>query len=485
MVWWLLLGCAAVSIVTWARLGAERLANPYQMDYGEGGMLEKAREAASGEPLYPRTTEPPYVPLVYGPIYPALWGLIYPLAPLAFWPGRLIALLATAGVAACLLVVVWAKTGRWAPGVVAAGLFLALYPVRFWTALARVDQLALLLSVAGWGTFVYGRRLWWIGALLMVAALFVKQSMVAAPLSALVAAWLMGEGRRALKGLGLMAAVGVAGLVLTQVLTAGAFIRDALGGNANRWLIGLFLAHLKSFLVAAPAAWLGAALACWAALRDEEMRPVALYLIAAGLVTLSMGKIGATVNYYIEFSAVAALGVGFLIGKRPPLAGTRVSPAVCVGALAAMQMLVSPLWANPPGMLWHSQGSELAAAVAAEPGEVLSEWMGPVVRAGKTLWLEPFVTTQMAVDGRWDQRPIVGMIRHRKFGLIVMSAREPWGPPEGGYMWTREERAAVMQGYAPVGTANGFLLLRPRPSGAPGDRRRPAGRRAVGVGGGR
>jgi hypothetical protein len=360
---------------------------------------------------------------------------------------------------------------------VAAGLFFGFGPVRIWTGLARVDSLALLLSMAGWGVFVYVRRLRWLGALVMVAAVFAKQSMLAAPVAAVAALALAGERRAALLHLAGMVAVGAAILAALQVATHGAFGLDAGVALLNKWQAALFLSGLSGFGKSAPGVLVTAALVCAVGARDHELRPVALYAAAAGLVVLSAGKVGASFNYYLEFCAVASLSLGLLLGRRWAVKSERLSPIFYLSVLAIVQIALTARMpivpAGPtqdsgaPAMAVQGRGrgsAALTAAVAAEPGEVLSECMGPVVQAGKVLWVEPFVTTQLAVAGWWDQGPLLAMIRHRQFGLVVMSDFELRRPPGANIdvRWTEDERAAMARNYTPVARVGEFWLLRPR-----------------------
>lgn len=455
--------CAVLPLVLWTRMSLDRVVYPYQLDYGEGALLDNVRQYVHGYPLYSEPDQLPCNPLVYGPAYPMLWGALYPLAPSSFWPGRLLAFLAMAGVALGVFVFVRAQTGWWAPAIVAAGFFLSLDPVRAWSGMAKPGSLALVLSLVGWAVFVYLRRLRWLGAVLMVAAALTRQSMLAAPAAAVLAVARAGERRSALGYLGLMVGLGAAALAGLQAWTGGAFWRDAVTALGHQaWLPALFLQLLLRYVLLAPTACLAAVLIIYVGCRDERLRPVALYAVAATAMLLLSGKIGASVNYYLEFSAVASLGLGLLLARWSNVSG-RWLAVVCLSALAIVQMMRAPqvgLWVEVP----MRDGKALASAVASERGEVLSEWMGPVVQAGKTLWVEPFVTSQMARAGRWDQGPLLAMIRGHRFGLVVMSDAELRGVPINGIYgrWTDAERTAVIRNYAPVRSIGGYWLLRPR-----------------------
>jgi hypothetical protein len=226
--------------------------------------------------------------------------------------------------------------------------------------------------------------------------------------------------------------------------------------------------------IAAPGAWGAGIVAVGLARRDGRLRPVALYLLVAAALMVTAGKVGASANYALEVCAVASVALGMLVGLVGKDGEDGVPLGAVLVAVAVLQMaMTAGLRMGPERHL--RDDAALASAVAAEPGEVLSEWMGPVVQAGKTLWVEPFVTTQMALAGRWDQRPLLAMIRGRRFGLVVMSDVE-WRRPPGEQVygrWTEEERASVAQNYTPVGRAGEYWLLRPR-TATPASEGRPA-----------
>ena len=458
-----------------------RVAYPYQLDFYEGVLLHHAQTIEHGGLPYASSTTLPWVPHIYGPVYPALWAALIPIGGAeSFWPGRVVAVVGLLLAAACLVLLVRRLSGQWLAALVAAGVFLWFPAVRDWTALARVDTVAVGLALAGFATFVLGpprARVW--GTLLFVLAVSTKQTMLAAPLAAYLALYFQGERRSAALHLALFfGLVLVAGASL-QFASHGGFLRDTVLCPMNKWDWDRAHHNFTRFLMDGPLL-LGVALAlAVAALGDRRYRALGLYLFLALGVASTVGKVGSAPNYFLEPVAVAAVLLGLALGQAPlsrpgALVGATLMPALVLTQLALM-------WAPPTLSQPHGQwlgDSRLMELVRAQPGEVLSVHMGAVVQTGKTLWLEPFVATQMAEAGRWDQQPLLQMIREHRFGLVVMGKQrdgdlvgEWWGPEE----WTAEGARTILSNYHITQVIGGrvqansdLVLLEPNaPPGAP------------------
>ena len=126
------------------------LNDPYTLNYGEGPLLDQAVRLARGENIYQADlATPPYTITNYPPLYVlAQVPFVERFGP-AFWYGRLISLISILVAALLLGLTVQAVTKDWIAGL-AAGLTLPAIPyVYYWSALARIDSLALALSMAG------------------------------------------------------------------------------------------------------------------------------------------------------------------------------------------------------------------------------------------------------------------------------------------------------------------------------------------------
>ena len=82
--------------------------------------------------------------------------------------------------------------------------------------------------------------------------------------------------------------------------------------------------------------------------------------------------------------------------------------------------------------------------------------------AGRHIYLQPFETTQLQRDGKWDKGSLISSLQRRKFPAILI-----WKPPyaRGVYRerWTREMLQTIDQYYTPTHEYTGTVVYRPRP----------------------
>src|SRR5438105_14430793 len=98
------------------------LAFPYDLDSGEGYILNDAVGLTHCERLYVDLQQFPMVRSPYPPLFPFVWSLFVPLAGPVLWPGRALEVLSLVGIGA---LVAWnarhIRCGIW-PAIAAVGL---------------------------------------------------------------------------------------------------------------------------------------------------------------------------------------------------------------------------------------------------------------------------------------------------------------------------------------------------------------------------
>ena len=205
---WVMSGISIGAIVA---LGPIRMMSPLEFGYGDGLMLDQLVRVAHGRPLYVAPSLE-FIPLAYMPLY------TYLVAPLVawfgpqFWPGRLVSLLSSLGLAALIATVIRREGGRWAFAVAGAGLFLMGQGFsRGSYDTIRPDPLMLLLAFAGLATLRFSRgNAGAVGAAaLLSAAFFTKQHALCFGVAALL--HLVVSDRRRLPAFGIALLVGCAG----------------------------------------------------------------------------------------------------------------------------------------------------------------------------------------------------------------------------------------------------------------------------------
>ena len=140
------------------------------------------------------------------------------------------------------MLIVYAPTRDRFAALSAGVIFLAFPFVVYWSPLLRIDMLALALSLAGLcllvGQPVSSRRLVGI-ALLLVAAIYTRQSYgLAAPFAAFV--WLLArDWRQALRLAGLVSGLGLILFLVLNGLTHGGFFFNIVTANVNEFRLEL------------------------------------------------------------------------------------------------------------------------------------------------------------------------------------------------------------------------------------------------------
>jgi hypothetical protein len=474
VLWGAIAGLTIVYLAAGALSTFEHVRAPVEFVYGEAIVLDEARRVGTDRALYPPPTALPLTVTAYTPLYYLVVGWLQRLTGDAgFAPGRLLSVGAALASAALLAWSVRRVAGRWWGGWLAAGLFLTQnLTVLAWAPAHRVDLLALGFTLLGMALATAGRTT--SAAAPLALAVLTKQTYLAASLSVGLALW---PRRAELVAFGVvfLAAVAVA-LATGQWLSGGWLLWHTVVANANPLDFQYFAAQLGAFLQfnALPLLAATALFGLPALGRHERLWRV--YLLVSGLGALAtIGKLGASSNYWLEVTAATAVLVGILAvrlttrcGARAPFTATGLAGVVLASLLIgvpAYQATVSQALDLHLGGATGGGAAQLgvAAVVAAEPGRVLTDDPGLAILAGKPVEFESIVFTILAVQGVWDETPILDAIRARRFGLVALteSLDDPPRPLIAARL-TETVRAALRSTYAAAGQQAGYWFYRPR-----------------------
>lgn len=147
-------------ILLYLYVGLARVRYPYSLDFIEDDLVMQAWRAMQNQPTYvPPNAD--YVPQVYMPLYPWIGGLIFKVlggSP-GFGPLRAFSFLATLVTAGLIYWIAARESRDWLIAFSCAGLFLAGYRlVGGWYELARVENLFVLLTLAGVTIAIYDQK---------------------------------------------------------------------------------------------------------------------------------------------------------------------------------------------------------------------------------------------------------------------------------------------------------------------------------------
>jgi hypothetical protein len=421
----LLVGLAVVHVGVLVYHLAATLAFPFDLDYGEGYVLNDALRLARGESLYVDLQQFPMVRSPYPPLFPLVWSWLVGLTGPSFLGGRALSVL---GLTSICGLVAWnaarTRAGRWpvlvAPLVVAASPF-----VYQWAGYARVDLLALLLAAAGVlvAQWLRGWRGVLLAAGLCTLAIWTKQTTLTAALAVGVALMLR-EWRH---GLGFLLGVAVPSLAAYAALngaTHGEFTHHVILGNVSnpfspiRGLAYMLIFGLLHLPLLAGSAW-------W--VRKAGAQPVAVYMPVAVLGAFSAGNAGSSVNYLLEPIIACSLALPFAWRALPTHA------RVLGPLLACVQLGMFLHWPNTFGTDYlgvaphgrtptaedYAVGAAIDGAVQAEPGAVITEPAGFALRNGRPVYVQPIDLRAEQLKGRWRSGPLVEALSSGQFPLLI------------------------------------------------------------------
>jgi hypothetical protein len=469
---------------------------PYEIDYGEGVLLQYALNIARGGEVYNDFHHYPFVVATYPPVYPLLCAVGVKLSGVNFAFGRSLSILATLGVAALIWVMLRrARASRIAAGL-GAVLFLGAPIVYWWGPLLRSCMAAVALGLAGLYCVMRGGRWLYPAVALMALALYTRQSEVA-PLAASVAYlwWIKERRNAALVAAGWTALVAGAFAVL-QAVSHGWFYQHVVVANRNLWEISrlytLWWTTVRDWPAPFVMGVIGAGFALAgvrsggtvpsssAASRPERL--FGLYFIFSVVVSMTAGKIGANVNYLLAPLAAACLLTGITYNRLATHIDRRAGKVLWIAAwmlvvLGPTRLLIDPGAAHKVYQFSRDDvmrgGGAAVAMIRSTSGDVLCEDTGLLPISGKPILLDPHKMTSMFHDGHWDQRQLVRDIAARKFALIITrwdpegGATDQWGAC-GYYRWSIGMGRAIMRNYYLVKHV-GFLYIT-----APADGKHPS-----------
>lgn len=472
LLWALLLIAFACFLFFFAFRSWNVLFFPHQVEYGEGPVLDWARQLGQGELPYKAIAPFPWSFSVYTPAYLAASGLLWRLFPDAPWlGGRLLSLISALGLAWLLFIADHrAKSSRFP---YAALLWLATPYLFRWATFYRPDLFALWWSALG---IVLLQRavmreqagLIIAAALSFVLAFWSKQSFFAAPLAAICYLWWV--KRAWLPRLLLTGAIGggLVGLIL-WLMVGNALLENLIAANANPFSWQALWRFERSFFSIVPLITVAAMARVAPTLAGRQVKGqllFSLYAIFSLLVTLSVGKAGAWENYFLEPLWVLCLLAGQVCRRWQAQVGWR--------RLALPLLLLLQLALFVPGFERYTPAAELAwleelrveslalrQRLASLPADALvwSTQMGILAEMGFEVPLHSFVYTQLERQGLWEATPLVEQLATGNAPLLIQR-HDALADPLKRDRWSPAMLKAIERGYG-LGERAGAWRLRP------------------------
>ena len=471
--WQLIENCATITLIAASVLAAmlflycafQAISYPYPLDYGEAPLVNQAMRLAQGENIYyPNLSAPPYTISNYPPLYVLIMSLFIKIFGPSFVIGRVISTISALVSAISLSLIVCRQTKDRLGAFVSGTLMLSMPFVAYWTCLARVDLLALALSLSGLCVLMHHPvtpKKTLVSSLLLVAAIYTRQTYVlAAPLAAFI--WLWARQREQAWQLAGTVGGGALGLFLIlNVVTQGGFYFNIITANVNTLDFEWLLTNLRRLGNTFPLLILiGGVFIVRFLVLSHSYRSFAVYLVGATLSGLTIAKIGSNVNYFLEFCAALSLITGIAVfWLREHIRLHSVLVILLVLQVGWMMRTTSKEYLGmtriSPETLEEIQ--KLESIVTTSSGPILAdEYMGLMTLQGEFLYIQPFEVTQLAKAGLWDQTQFLQDIKDRKFPAVFLH----WSITQKA-RWTPEALFTINQTYAPVDFSANTCVYRP------------------------
>lgn len=420
---------------------------PYGLDYGEAPLIDQAKRLIAHEEIYKANLdEPPYVISNYPPLYISLISILGILTNLPLLQvGRAISLVSSLTSAFIIGKFASHLSKRRLSGMVAAALFLGHPFVTIWSPLARVDLLALGLSLTAlW--ILYTRWDSWpwlaVAALCLLGAIYTRQTYaLAAPVASAV--WLWKNNRlRALIFITSLVGSCLALFMVLNTLTRGGFYINVITANVNPYRLERMLSMNGMFIQVWPFVIFTAPIQIIREVkrkdhyeREASRRSFILYGLlpytcGALLSSFTVGKVGSNVNYFLELSSALAIWIGCSTAK--PMSKVTIRKGQIILSLLILCQIIWSLTANwlisyrVITEKWSklSEYEEVFQEVrqAASRGPILADdYLFMVILAGQRIYYQPFEYYQLYNAGIWAPTNLVAEIQDRKFSLVLLN----------------------------------------------------------------
>ncbi|HDS30445.1 MAG TPA: hypothetical protein ENN67_05305 [Firmicutes bacterium] len=447
----------------------------WPLDDGEGFCLNQAKLLATGSALYPPIDCPPYIVTNYPPVFPFLLSFFIDPNNVLFFSGRLISVIATIITCMAASRCVVAATGNRKAGWI-AGILIAASPViYFWSALVRVDLLATALGIIGLRiAMTYRGSARYLSVPFVVAALFTRQSSVEAAAAIAVGMLLEPPGEkngrnspfiRALIFVVLWTAITVLSVLFLQLWSDGEFWKHTVTYTKTRFFSMRLISNMQWIFQTHSLLLVLALIALPSALKDSKRRMLGIFFIASFGTALLSGKIGSDLNYFLNLIVASACLVGCfahdlarfsLSGQNRPawlIPAMILIPATIVhsGLLTGYRTLsFQPRWED------NHNGFLIFDILSDSDEPILSEDEGFCLIAGHEVIFNPFIMSELAREGTWDQTDFVNSIKNREYKIIMLrfdvnnphhDDRTEAGKYAGWDRFTNEMEEAISENY--------------------------------------
>lgn len=403
----------------------------------EGVVLYNSMRYLEGEQSYHPPGEAPFRSLVYPPVHEmALAAVVWLLGP-SLMAGRLFSLVCALATAAVSGLVVWRHTRNPSASILGGMFCICCYGVcGHWMEQIRNDALLALLLVLGLyraERAVQRGRMPVAGGILLLLAVYTKQTAILGPAAVAVHLWLRSR-RRAIAWVCGFLVGGLAAFIAMEAWSGGWFSFYALRVPAEAGIDPANYRHAATFFGATWIVLWGILLVALPPMLRRFRRPgepdeksglwMLAFALALPLTLLQSLKWGAALNAFVPLVPIMAVLGGMAVHAL--MQRFEEARWVQVGILAAAVMQVAMISYQPilPGKPDVSSQERIAQWVRAAPGDAfVSVFSSQVYLNGKKYFGDNVPIGDLERGGLWQGGDIVEKTRRGEFALLVLRPR--------------------------------------------------------------
>jgi hypothetical protein len=165
------------------------------------------------------------------------------------------------------------------------------------------------------------------------------------------------------------------------------------------------------------------------ALADPKRRMIGIFFVMSLGTAMLSGKVGSDLNYFLNFVVASACLSGlfaFDIFNAARNAVGKPAWIIPVALLIPAALVQSGLmegqraYSFTPIQEDYINGARIVETLSSANGLILSEDEGFCLLSGHEVVFNPFIMSEMAREGIWDQEPFIESIENRSYDLIML-----------------------------------------------------------------
>ena len=407
--------------------GYQSIIFPYQIDYGEGFILNQAYILSNGCNIYLDITTYPYIISNYPPVYPLICAGLVKFWGVSFATGRFISVVSALLIGFLLFKIIQEETGNKYIAIISSLLFFASPYIYEWTCMFRVDTLGLLFSLIGiYIVFKYQKSIGlYLSIPFFILAVYTKQSFIAAPIASFIYLYIK-DRNLAVKNAGLFAFSGIVLFLVINYVTNGQFYLHTIVYNINPYsIVHMILGYIKTIQIHTILFVFAVLYTLYTIFKKEVSLFPIYFLIAALVAFFTAGKSGAYLNYYIELIAVSCILFGLFLSKLQPQLEKKDSMLGIFFIILLITQLI--LFAHMPYVMGNTptsgdriNGQKISSYITNTNGSIFSSNAGFIVADGKNVLFDNAVFTLIEREGLWNQSKMVDELQNKTFSIILL-----------------------------------------------------------------